>query len=295
MRLRRPPTPFFLAAWLTLLSGQAFAHPGSGIFVDRAGLVYFVDTGSGVYKLDARGTHTRIPGDAFHWFTLDEGNRFAKTRFPSGTRWEMSRAGSSPTLILSSDFPIATGADGNLYYPAPSSGGVQLVRLKPSGEEAVFTRLPAQATGRPLLWLNGLAPGPDGSLYYTEDAAVRRVSRDGRVSTLVAGVAPPKCATVPMEEGVGPHLRGLAVDSGGNVIVAASGCGSLLKVSAAGQVSVLLQLEPPWSPTAVAVSGGDFFVLEYLHTLGEDRRQWIPRIRKLTPGGKSAIIGHIDR
>ena len=297
MILKRPATAIrCLAALLALLASDAYAHPGSGIHVDRAGVVYFVDTGSGVYKLDAQGTITRIPGPALHWFAVDDADRFAQTRLPTGAGWELHRAGSSPTLILSSDYPIASGKDGNLYYPlAAPGGGVQLMRLKPSGEKTVFTRLPAQANGRPLQWLNGIAAGPDGTFYYTENAAIRHVALDGRVSTLVSGVAPPNCAAVPMEEGARPQLRGLAVDPGGSVYVAASGCGSLLKVTPKGQVSVLQQLELPWSPTAVAVSGADLFVLEYRLTPGDDRRQWTPRIRKLSPGGSSTIIGRIDR
>jgi streptogramin lyase len=274
-----------------------FAHPGSAIAVDRAGLVYFVDTGSGVYRLGAPGTLTRIPGPAFHWFAMDEADRFAGTRLPAAAGWELQRAGSSPTLILSSDYPVTIGADGHLYYPVPrpGGGGVQLMHLEPSGASSVFARLPEQTTGRPLLWLNGLTTGPDGSFYYTEDAAIRRVTREGRVSSVASGIAPPKCAAVPLDEPAGPRLRGLAVDSGGTVYVAASGCASLLKVTPAGQVSVLLQLEPPWSPTAVAVSGSDLYVLEYLHTPGDDRVRWTPRIRRLSQDGKSEIVARIDR
>ncbi len=297
MSARRPGTSIFcLTAVLTLLSWNAYAHPGSGIHVDRSGVVYFVDTGSGVYKLDPQGTLTRIPGPALHWFAVDETNRFAQTSLPSGSGWELHPAGASPTLILSSDYPITAGMDRNLYYPVPApGGGVQLLRLEPSGETKVFARLPRQEDGRPLKWLNGIAAGPEGSFYYTEDAAIRRVAHDGRVSTLVAGVAPPKCAGLPMEEGARPQLRGMALDSGGNVFVAASGCGSLLKVTPEGKVSVLLQLEEPWTPTAVAVAGSDLFVLEYRLTSGSDRREWTPRIRKLSSDGKSTIVGRIDR
>lgn len=39
------------------------------------------------------------------------------------------------------------------------------------------------------------------------------------------------------------------------------------------------------SETAVALFGKDVYVLEYLHTAVEDRRQWVPRIRRITPDG----------
>jgi streptogramin lyase len=64
-----------------------------------------------------------------------------------------------------------------------------------------------------LRWINGLAAGPDGSLYYTEDNAVRRIDQRG----------------VPGTDG--PTLRGLAVAPDGVVFVAAAGCGAVLKIT----------------------------------------------------------------
>ena len=94
-------------------------------------------------------------------------------------------------------------------------------------------------------------------------------------------------------------LRGLAADSHGAIYVAASGCGSVLKISASGQVTTLHQLQSPWTPTAVALFGSDVYVLEYLQTAAsmepEDRRAWLPRVRKITANGKTRIIASIDR
>jgi hypothetical protein len=36
---------------LDLFSAYASAHPGAGIAVDRAGQIYFLDTGSGLWKI----------------------------------------------------------------------------------------------------------------------------------------------------------------------------------------------------------------------------------------------------
>jgi hypothetical protein len=108
-------------------------------------------------------------------------------------------------------------------------------------------------------------------------------------------VALSTCPRIPGNEPKDPLLRGLAVDSSGTVFVAASGCGSLLKVTPSGQVSTLLQLEAPWSPTAVALFRGDIYVLEYLHTAVEDRLQWLPRVRKISADGKNAVIATVRR
>jgi sugar lactone lactonase YvrE len=278
-----------------LLPIPAIAHPGSGIAVDRLGRVYFVDTGSGVWKLDSHGTLTRVPGPAFHWMAMDANGRFANASLPSGPGWEMAQAGANPTLLLSSDFSIAIGGDGNLYYPSSASGGVQIVRLTPSGQRSVLATLPPTARG-PLRWVNGLAAGPDGFLYYTGDNMIGRISAQGQVTTVVANIALTGCASIPgMEADLGPYLRGLDVDARGTIYVAASGCGRLLKVTPQGQVSTVTQLESPWSPTGVAVSGSDLYVLEYLHTASDNRREWLPRIRKILPDGKVSIVGSILR
>ena len=96
-----------------------------------------------------------------------------------------------------------------------------------------------------------------------------------------------------------PMLRGLAADTHGTIYAAASGCGSVLKVSAGGQVTTLLQLQSPWTPTAVTLFGRDVYVLEYLQTAAslepEDRLAWLPRVRKITADGHNSIIASIDR
>ena len=76
--------------------------------------------------------------------------------------------------------------------------------------------------------------------------------------------------------------------------VAASGCGSVLRITPDGRVTKLVQLQSPWSPTAVALFGRDVYLLEYLHTEVEDRRAWVPRVRKVSPDGKSVVIAKVE-
>src|SRR5438093_38698 len=144
----------------------------------------------------------------------------------------------------------------------------------PSGQTSIVARLPAATARGPLRDLNGLAAGPDGSLYYTENDAIRRISKDGRVSTVVENVSLDGCVPLP---GSGPAdrplLRGLDVDAAGTIFVAATGCGGVIKVTAAGHVTILLQGASPWSPTGVVLFGKDLYVLEFLHAESDDRRE----------------------
>jgi sugar lactone lactonase YvrE len=278
------------------ISAAVRAHPGSGIAVDRRGHVYFLDTGSGLWKIDEQGKITKLPGPAFHWMALDEKDRFARARMPSGADWELAKSGSDPTALLSSDYPIAVGSDGNLYHAEPRRGNaLWIVRRTPAGETSEVVRLPATPKG-PIEYINGIAVGPDGALYYTEHGAIRKLTRQGQVSTVATVPAAADAPSIPgVTADLQPHLRGLAVDAKGIIYVAATGCGRVLKIEPGGKTTTIVQTESPWTPTAVAVAGGNVFVLEYFHTEGDDRSVWLPRVRRVTPDGKSTLIASVDR
>jgi len=289
--------PVLVFTLACLLPKPATAHPGSGIVVDRLGQIYFVDMVSGVWKLDAHGALTHLPGPAFHWMTLDADDRFGAVPLPSGSGWEIARIGGHPTLLLASDFPIAMGRDGNVYYPSHGGGSpLQILKLLPSGKTSILASLPARTARGPLLDLNGLAAGAEGSLYYTKDNAIRRVSREGQVSTVVEKIANVGCTPSPgIEAKDRPLLRGLDIDAGGTIYVAATGCGSVFKVTPAGHVTALPRLPGTWAPTGVALFGHDLYVLEFQHADSDDRREMLPRVRKITPDGKTAIIATVTR
>jgi hypothetical protein len=285
---------FAFAVVALFASRPAQAHPGSAIVVDRLGQVWFLDTGDGLWKIDTHGALIRVGGNRFHWMTLDQNDVLARVTLPR----DIARVGTSPTLLIASDYPIATGRDGNLYYPSAGPGGrVQIMRMLPSGLTSVLATLPATtASGEPLKWLNGLTGGADGGLYFTENNSVRRINAQGQVATVVSDVRVSGCASIPGNApSEGPFLRGLSVDAAGVIYVAASGCGSVLRITPDGRITKLVQLESPWSPTAVALFGTDVYVLEYLHTEAEDRRAWVPRVRKVSADGKSVVIAKVER
>jgi sugar lactone lactonase YvrE len=288
-----------LAIGLFFGANEVLAHPGSGIVVDREGNIYFVDTGSDVWKIDRNGKLTRLSGPAYHWMAIDIDGRLTNVTLPyfSSGDATVTRVGANPTLLLASDFPITVGRDGNLYYPWLAAGEpLQIFRLAPSGTTTVLKTLPANTESGPLRWLNGIAAAPDGSVYYTENRAVRRITPQGELTTVAENVTLSGCDSVPrIEADLGPYFRGIDVDAQGTVYVAATGCGAVLKITADKKVTTVLRASRPWSPTGVAVSGDDLYVLEYLHTASDNRREWLPRIRKLTSDGRVVTVAIIDR
>lgn len=278
------------------LSTSVTAHPGSGIAVDSLGQVYFLDTGSGLWKIDTQGRLIKLSGLLNHWLTLDANNGFAGGRLPTDPSgdWVITRVGVNPTLLISTDFPIAIGREGSLYYPSGRPGHLQLMRATPSGETSVFATLPLTVTGQPLPYLGGLIAGADGSLYYTEDSAIKRITPQGKISTAATVRAPVGAPSIPGTN-QHPYLRGLAVDTRGNIYVADNGDARVLKITPQGKVITLLQTQSPWSPTGIALFGNDVYVIEFLHTVRDVRRDWLPRVRKIAPDGESAIIATIDQ
>jgi DNA-binding beta-propeller fold protein YncE len=279
-----------------LLSTTVLAHTGSGIAIDRNGQVYFLDTGSGLWKIDTHGRLTHLSGLKNHWLALDATDGFAGARLPTDpySDWLITKVGANPTLLISTDFPIAIGEEGNLYYPSGPVGGLRIIRAKPSGETAVLATLPVSATGRPLPHINGIAGDSNCSLYYTEDTVIRRITSDGSISIVATVRALVGGPSIP---GTNQHsfLRGLAVDSRGVMYVADNGDARVLKITPEGKITTLVQLQSPWSPTGVALFGSDVYVLEFLHTAEDDRRAWLPRVRKITSDGKSTIIATVEQ
>src|SRR5262249_17589940 len=267
------------------------AHPGSGIVVDRSGYVYFIDTGAGVWRVDPAGKLTSYGGPRFHWLALDERSLFSSGRLPSVPSAELQVVGTSPALLASSDFPVAIGPDGSLYYPEfGRDQRLRIVRFASSGTTSVHAIVPSPGE-TVLRWINGLAASADGTLYLTEDRTVKKIDQRGVVSTVVSDVTVQDCVSIPsIEAATRPYLRGLAVAADGAIFVAASGCGTVIKITPRGEITPVLHTAAPWSPTAVAVSPSGLYVLEYLHTVEEDRQAWRPRVRKVSPNGTVTTI-----
>ena len=280
----------------SLLGASALAHPGSGILVDRLGQVYFIDTGSGLWKIDTRGGLSHLSPLRNHWLAIDPNDRFTQSRLPTdqGRDWVITAAGSSPTILISTDFPLVMGQDGNLYYPSARESNVRILRTGATGVTSTFVTLPRSVAGAALGWINGITTGPDGSVYYTEDNAVRRIAADRRITTVATVSALARGPAIPGND-KHPYLRGLKVDPNGVMYVADTGDARVLKITPEGKIATLVQLESPWAPTDVAVFGDVVYVLEFLHTPSDDRLEWMPRVRKITPDGRSTVILTVDQ
>ena len=281
-----------LACILGIVLGDSLAeaHPGGAIAVDRQGTVFFMDTLKGIWKIDRAGKLTFVGQPNFHWFALDEDNRFARfSRHSAQDEMRTVAGASSPTLVASSDFPVAM--QGGALHFAPTARGkpLPLVRVAPDGSVTTLATLPG------FEWVNGLAAAQDGSIYGTVDQGVFRLAPSRTVTWISRKVVVSDCQRMSgLEDAPAPpYLRGLAIEPDGTVVAAATGCRSVVKISPAGKVSTVLKAEPPWSPTAVATADGVIYVLEYDHSAAE--RVWPPRVRRIDASGKVTELARVTR
>lgn len=289
---------------LVCLHGQASAHPASGIVVDAEGQVFFLDTGeprrfSGfIWKIDRQGRLTAIHDSGGHFLTLDAKNRFAGSDLmgwfrSKRTQWLLRTPvpGSTSALIQADGSPIAMGPDGGLYYVSAEqlerAGVEQIARLASDG--ALRTPTPSlPPVSKRLGGIRGLAAGHDGSLYVSYESAVQKVTTVGSVTTLAENMSLTECDADVEAPGRLPFLRGLAVDSRGVVYAAATGCRAVVRI-AGNRVETILKAERPWSPTGVAVSGDDVYVLEYTNHGGLSK-EWQPRVRRIRRDGTVTTV-----
>ena len=283
-------------ALCVVLGVSTFAHPGSGIVVDKQHQVFFTDTGQGVWKIDNQGKLTYLPASLFHWMAIDETGYFAESQKNFGEWFErVTPQGSKPVLIISSDFPLTINRNGSLYYADTRPRSPRIVRRTPNGNESVL------AAGDAFKGITGIAAAPDGSLYLTDPNAILKITMDGKVSQFAPaeimrhGQDP---AITPPPESDSNYCRGLAVDAQGVVYVAATGSRRVLKVTSRGDVTNVLQAASPWTPTGVALFEGEVYVLEWQDApsaLLETRNAWIPRVRKVGRDGKVTTLATISR
>ena len=297
------PITILVIASVALPACIASAHPSSGIVVDQQGQVFFQDIlGRAIWKIDAQGKLTKYYDKlGGHWMALDAEGSFSRAKIPHFER--ITPDGEKPALVVADGgSPIAVSRDGYLYYLCGFSrtkptdpGGPLIGRVSPEGKLTVLTP-GLKETVEKLGGITGLAAGPDGCLYAACPSAVLKVGPDGTASTLVHPVAVADCdedfpdgnPDFPL-----PALRGLAIDTEGTAYAAATGCHRVVKIARDGKVEVVLKAERPWSPTAVAVHGGDVYVLEYTNANGGAADGWTPRVRKLARDGKVTTLATV--
>lgn len=270
--------PILIACLLVLAAVvPARAHPGVGIVMDRQGNVFYTDlvhvwriAPDGRKSIAVRDVHT-------HELSIDgAGNVFGEdSEYLGGERWRhrvwrRAADGRVTDVIPWRDgfFPeygfVRDGA-GAMYWVSCPERRCTIRRRTPDGRTSVVAP-PARFNH----YINWIAAGPRGSVWVVDGEDLRRVDREGRISTVVRGL--------------GPGMMGLHPDAQGGLHVAVWGRSSIVRVGPDGRTTTVARTAAPWAPSGVTVApNGDLWILEYSTSNAA-------RVRRIARNGRVTVF-----
>jgi sugar lactone lactonase YvrE len=304
----------FLIQFFLLLVGLR-ADPSNTLVVDKQGRVYFGDVlHNTVWKIEEGKITPFLKDKHSHRVTLDaQGNLFGEhlEYVPANDSWRFHMWKATPTGEVSYVVPPSSGfpwgllmdKDGNRYEWHGNVNKQEDSRIVKRAPDGTLTTIAGKGWGlidgkgeqAKFSKIGGMAWGPDGALYVTDDDAIRRITLDGTVTTIVRGVAELQMGfkaralnLIALGKG-GGHLYGLTLDAQGNIYAANFSGKAVIQFAPDGKVLNVIKSENGWAPSGVAVSGGDMYVLEF----SDEGATKGPRVRKVTADGRAVTLGTV--
>nr|WP_307874163.1 protein kinase [Frankia sp. AgB1.8] len=230
--------PGYAGQQLTIDRGTFF----DALALRRDGTVYVAVSDSGVgtgavYKVTASGTVRAVAGVGPAPVTAPTTTRTTTATTPSATATAspppVPAAGvPAAQLVLNEVHGLAVAPDGTVY--AADHAADQVYRVTPEGRAFVFAGTARGGAGftadaglAARAALDGpaaLALGPDGSVYVAEGSRVRKITKDGLISTVAGAYGRTSTTAIgdggPATKASLPSPSGLAVTPDGSIYVA---------------------------------------------------------------------------
>lgn len=255
----------------------------SGIVALDNGTVFFVDSFSQiVWRLQGTSLEPFVAGRNGRALCMDaDGHLYGTHEDESGliTTWRADESGNVVNIVQTdapSGHTFVVAEDGAIVASRGSGRrtGVRLVRTAHddhhhellAGGEMGYRDGPGR--NAQFFPIGGMTRTPDGDLLVTSGTAIRRVGPDGKVKTIAKGerLLKPRYAFLARIFGeVHGHLSGIAVGLHGEIYVANSARGAVVRINRDGSAQDIVRTEDGWMPTGVATAGGSLYILEYGH------------------------------
>lgn len=200
-----------------------FSYP-HGLATDTAGNIYVADYGNNtIRKITPAGVVTTLAGTA-------------------GVAGH--RDGTGTSTYFWSPTSVATDGSGNVYVADRNNNKIR--KISPAGivstvagKEGVSNQADGPAAEATFGYPYGVSTDRAGNLYVTDSTTIRKVTRDGVVSTLAGTVS-----LTGQVDGAGAlarfgYVSGITADDAGNVYVADSNNQTIRKITADGVVSTI--------------------------------------------------------
>lgn len=282
------------AAWPTLRLDATSAIPTiptvspappvtNGIAVADDGTVYFSDSfNSTVWRLlPGGGLHAFVTGRAGRSLQVDAQGTLYGTDHPQRGRvtlWSADTSGlvtEMPRVSLgdSHNHTFVIGDRGEVigWSGGGRRNGARLWRAEQHRQQLVagsdWGFRDGHGAHARFFAIGSMTRTADGELIVTSGSTVRRIDALGTVTTIAAGDALLRPRQTLLGRLFGEsesHLTGVAVTATGDIYVANSARGTLVRVGRDGLVRDVLLSDSGWTPTGVATSSdGSLYVLEY--------------------------------
>ncbi|MEQ8523676.1 hypothetical protein [Gracilimonas sp.] len=299
--------PVLSLLFLLLNTNTVSAHPWGGLVIDQQGNIYFTficpfvddDHYACVWQINDQNELTEAlesaysPSDIILSRTPDRMIYAAERNNAGGglqaRLWNIDSTGKKLIIEPTTNEELffiqtyAVAGDGTVFFARNN----QLFKRDEQGQ-VVEVSLNAEITR-----IDDVAWGLNDKLYILDRESIKVVEEDGSISVLATGLKEENPENIPF---AGANiLFDFAVDESGNVYLAYYGNRRVLKVTPAGEVSVFLESEGPWSPHGVDVFNGEVYVLESTFGTSKWWEFWeedviIPRVRKVDAEGEVSTI-----
>jgi hypothetical protein len=263
---------FLIFNLLLLISFAIAAHPGIGIVKDSKGNIYYTDLKQ-VWKISSDGRKTTVvPGVHTHELYIDENdNLYGEHLWYNGERedtwghyvWCLKNNGElvkdiKPTEGFQTNYSFVRDSIGNMYWVERFTTS-RIMRKSKQGE---ITKLIEGKFG----FIGWLACAKDGSLYFTENNKLHRLSPDGqsdsyRMKTLADNIGSRSTDFTMMGRNYDSY--GIWTDACDNVYLAMIDSKKVICIGNDGGARTVINTSSMWTIcSGLFDNNGDLWVLE---------------------------------
>lgn len=261
-----------VSSFLFLISFAIVAHPGIGIVKDSKGNIYYTDLKQ-VRKISLDGTKTTVvPGVHTHELYIDENdNLYGEHLWYNGESkdtwghyvWCLKHTGElvkeiKPTEGFLTNYSFARDSIGNMYWVERFTTS----RIMKKNKRGEITRLIEGKFG----FIGWLACAKDGSLYFTENNKLHRLSPDGqsgsyRMKTLADNIGSKSAEFSMMGRNYASY--GIWTDTADNIYLAMIDSKHVIRLGKDGKAETVINTNSTWTIcSGLFDDNGDLWVLE---------------------------------